>query len=77
MFCELHFVLSAHAYPGLILGLGCTVGHGRSFQADSSDLSHMGIYMDMGVITGEYGSYHQVAFSSNQTRRVWYVYVKT
>ena len=56
MFCGPHFVLSAHAYPGLILGLGHIVGHRRFFQADSSDLSHMGVYTGMGVITGEYGT---------------------
>ena len=44
------FVLSAHAYPGLILEHGCIVGHGF-FRAESSDLSHMGIYMGMDVIS--------------------------
>ena len=55
---RIHFVLSAHVYPGLILGLGRIVRHGRFFQADSSDSSdllHMGVYTGMGVITGEYG----------------------
>ena len=43
-----HFVLSAHAYPGLILGHGWAWAF---FRAESSDLSHMGVYTGMGVIS--------------------------
>ena len=67
-----HFVLSAHAYPGLIRGHGSIVGM-VFFRAESSDLLHMGVYtgmgvilvwalfwygryFGMGVITGEYGN---------------------
>ena len=56
MFCG-PILLSAHAYSGLILGHGHIVGHerivgnGRFFRAESSDLSRMGVYTGMGVIS--------------------------
>ena len=47
-----HFVLSAHAYPGPILGCGPIVGHGRFWGgAENSDLSHMDVYTGMCVIS--------------------------
>ena len=50
MFCVPDFVLSVDAYPGFRLGQGRIVRHRRFFLAESSDLSHMGVYMGMGVI---------------------------
>ena len=53
-----HFVLSAHAYPGPILGCGSIVGHGRFVRAENS-VAHGRVYgherySGIGASTGEY-----------------------
>ena len=55
-----HFVLSAQAYPGLILGHGRIVGHGHGFglkvlTCRTQLIYGLGSYFGTGVITGDYG----------------------